>query len=381
MSNLKSLKSITSLYNKNVLLRVDYNVPLDDNGKVVDNYRIKASIPTIRYLLDAGANIVLISHLGRPSGRDPKLSLLQIKQEIETLLAHSVEWLPNWPEDSSRARIALAENLRFFEGEVDNDSKLAKKMATGVDVFVMDAFGCSHRQHASTFQIMSYVPVAAIGFLVEQELLAIQRIRDKSNITLVVGGAKISSKLSLLQALIPLVDKVLLAGGVANTFLYAADKSIGSSLYDIEYVKMAQELLANNQELFEMPVDAHCAENLDQLPKLVAIDDIQPKEKIFDIGLRTWQKFEAILAKSDVVIWAGPLGLVENIHYRYGSSKLADNLACANAFTIIGGGDTLACVANGLRDKINLISTGGGAFLAALDAIPCALEHEKLREK
>ena len=380
MSKLKALKDIFSFNNKTVVVGVDFNVPLDENGNILDNYRIVASVPTIRYLLDSGAHVVLISHLGRPNKRDDKLSLLIVKKELEGILMQPVEWLANWPNEKPKTRLSLAENLRFLDGEIDADSLLAKTMADGVDVFVMDAFGCTHRKHASTFSIMNYVTDVCVGLLVEKELEAIKNILQNSNVTLVVGGAKIASKLSFLKTLIPLVDNVLLAGGVANTFLKAAGYNIGSSLYDKDYIQIAKNMLQKNKGIFTMPVDVRCAKSTNEDVKKVTIDEVGLEDKIFDIGVKTWAKFKSVLEKSEVVVWAGPLGFVEKEQYRYGSNSLADYLATSSAFTVVGGGDTAACIEPKLRDKINIISTGGGAFLAALNSLPIALEHEKLRE-
>jgi phosphoglycerate kinase len=371
---------------KRVLERVDFNVPLDNQRHITDDTRIQAALPTIAYLIDHQAALILMSHLGRPDGKVvEKLSLAPIADRLAELLGRPVAMAADCvgPEVEEQARVLapgqvlLLENLRFHPEEERNDPDFARQLASLGDVFVNDAFGTAHRAHASTEGITRYLPGVA-GFLMEKELNFLGEALENPHrpFAAIVGGAKVSDKIKVLERLIGMVDMLLIGGGMANTFLKAEGYEIGDSLYEEGKVDMARELLAkaNQRGLnLQLPVDVVVADRFaaDANHKAVPANQVQPGWRILDIGPATVERFRAALADAHTIIWNGTLGVAEMPAFAKGTSAIVDILAQRTqdgATTIIGGGDSAAAVdAAGAADKMTHVSTGGGASLEFLE--------------
>ncbi|MCH8248074.1 MAG: phosphoglycerate kinase [Proteobacteria bacterium] len=361
------------LQGKRVLIREDLNVPVA-GGEVTSDSRIRAAIPTIEAALDAGAAVMLMSHLGRPTEGvvDDQFSLQPVADHLATLLDRDVPLVKDWINGVEVAvgAVVLLENVRFLDGEKACDEALAKKMAALCDVFVMDAFGTAHRTQASTYGVAEYAPVACAGPLLVAELEALATALDNPArpFVAIVGGSKVSTKLTVLDALTDVVDCLIVGGGIANTFIAAAGHDVGKSLYEANMLDVARELAANRNDRAEIPVltDVVVAKSLaadaDALVK--AVDAIAADEMILDIGPETARRFAAIIAGAGTIIWNGPVGVFEFDQFGLGTKLLADAIAAGDAYSVAGGGDTLAAIDKyGIADKISYISTGGGAFL------------------
>jgi len=361
------------LQGKRVLIREDLNVPVA-GGEVTSDSRIRAAIPTIEAALDAGAAVMLMSHLGRPTEGvvDDQFSLQPVADHLATLLDRDVPLVKDWINGVEVAvgAVVLLENVRFLDGEKACDEALAKKMASLCDVFVMDAFGTAHRTQASTYGVAEYAPVACAGPLLVAELEALATALDNPArpFVAIVGGSKVSTKLTVLDALTDVVDCLIVGGGIANTFIAAAGHDVGKSLYEANMLDVARELAANRNDRAEIPVltDVVVAKSLaadaDALVK--AVDAIAADELILDIGPETARRFAAIIAGAGTIIWNGPVGVFEFDQFGLGTKLLADAIAASDAYSVAGGGDTLAAIDKyGIADKISYISTGGGAFL------------------
>jgi phosphoglycerate kinase len=374
-----------ALSNRRVLIRVDLNVPLR-SGKILDDTRIRAIIPTIEWALKAQAKIILLSHLGRPIEGEytPALSLEPVAFHLSKLLQRPVHFKRDWLEGFliSPGEVVLCENVRFNVGEEANDLILAKKMASLCDVFVMDAFGTAHRAQASTVGIAQFAPEAVAGPLLIAELKALKQALEgaKMPVVAIVGGAKASDKLKVLKYLIPKINTLIVGGGIANTLLAAAGNSIGSSLYEPLFVEEAKILFALAKEYsvnIELPLDVTVAPELTALDKvrIVSLNEesgllvnIEPDEKILDIGPKTSEHYASILHQAGTILWNGPLGVFETDAFEKGTESLAKAIAHSNAFSIAGGGETLAAIEKyGVQQGISYISTGGGAFLEYLE--------------
>lgn len=361
------------LTNKRVLIRQDLNVPLKD-GVVSSDKRIKASLPTIKMALKKGAMVMLMSHLGRPSeGRyDEQFSLKPIADRLSELLDIPIRLEKNYLDgvQIDTGEIVLCENVRFNVGEKSNDDSLAKKMAALCDVFVMDAFGTAHRAQASTHGVAKYAPIACGGPLLSSELEALGKALDKPARPLVaiVGGAKVSTKLTMLENLSTIVDKLVVGGGIANTFIAASSNNIGKSLCEHSLIPIAKKLMQNCD--IPVPNDVICAKEFSASAKAKAklATNVSDDDMIFDIGATSAKALAKIMQTAGTIVWNGPVGVFEFDQFSTGTKTLATAIANSPAFSIAGGGDTLAAVDKfGIEDKISYISTGGGAFLEFLE--------------
>jgi phosphoglycerate kinase len=364
---------------KRVLVRVDFNVPLAD-GKVTDDRRIVGALPTIKYLVDQGARVVLCSHLGRPKGGpDPKYSLAPAAARLSELLGKPVKQISDCVGPAVEAAVAemkpgdvvLLENLRFHPEEEKNDPVFAQQLAKLGDVYVNDAFGSAHRAHASTEGVAHYLPAVA-GFLMEKELNFLGRaLADPEHpFVAIIGGAKISGKIDVIENLLPKVDALLIGGGMANTFFKAQGYAVGDSLVEDDRLDMAHAVLAKAGRKLVLPVDVVIADafSADAKTRTVSADEVPAGWRIMDVGPATIERFNQELATAKTVVWNGPMGVFEMQPFAAGTVAVAEILAESHATTIIGGGDSAAAVEQaGLADKMTHISTGGGASLEFLE--------------
>lgn len=366
------------LAGKRVLIREDLNVPIKD-GEVSSDARIRASLATIQQAHAAGAIVIIMSHLGRPEeGQyDKAYSLQPVAERLSVLLGEFVRLEKNWLDgvDGQVGDIILCENVRFNVGEKANDEALAKKIAGLCDVFVMDAFGTAHRAQASTHGVAKHAPVACAGPLLAAELNALGRALDKpaKPMLAVVGGAKVSSKLTVLDAMLDKVDQLIVGGGIANTFIAAKGYSVGQSLYEPSLVEEAKKLLVKaekNGAQIPVPVDVVCGKSFSEEAEAVVklVQDIEEDDLILDVGPQTAQRYADMVKAAATIVWNGPLGVFEFEQFSYGTEVLARAIATSDGFSIAGGGDTLAAVDKyEIADKVSYISTGGGAFLEFLE--------------
>jgi len=362
------------LAGKRVLIREDLNVPVSE-GEVTSDARIRAALPTIRLAMDRGARVMLMSHLGRPEeGKfDPALSLEPVARRLSDLLGQKVPLVSDWLDGVTVApgQAVLCENVRFNKGEKKDNEELARKMAALCDVFVMDAFGTAHRAEASTHGVARFAPVACAGPLLVGELAALERALDKPARPLVaiVAGSKVSTKLTILEALLEKVDRLIVGGGIANTFLAATGVSVGKSLAEMEMLDTCRRLLARARERgaeIPLPTDVVIATEFAATAHAYVrgIDDVHPGEMILDIGPDTCERLAALIAEAGTVLWNGPVGVFEFDQFGEGTRAIANAIASSKAFSLAGGGDTLAAIEKyGVEEGISYISTGGGAFL------------------
>ena len=367
------------LRGKRVFIRADLNVPQDATGKITDDSRIRASVPAMRLALKAGAAVMVTSHLGRPVEGEFKSedSLAPIAQRLSELLGVPVPVKPNWVDgvDVKPGQIVLLENCRCNKGEKKNDDGLARKMAALCDVYVNDAFGTAHRAEATTHGIAKYAPVACAGPLLAAELDALGKAlrQPKRPLVAIVAGSKVSTKLVILGELAKKVDQLIVGGGIANTFMLAAGLSIGKSLAEADLVGEARSIMAALKAkggAVPIPVDVVCAKEFSAEAKGTVTDakHVAADDLILDIGPKTAAQLAAIIAKAGTIVWNGPVGVFEFERFGEGTKTLAQAIASSKAFSIAGGGDTVAAIAKyGIEDKIGYISTGGGAFLEFLE--------------
>ena len=362
---------------KRVLIREDLNVPLKD-GQVTSDTRIRAALPTIRAARDAGAAVIVMSHLGRPKeGQyDPAFSLAPVADYISELLGSPVALAQDWLDGVNVAAgdVVLCENVRFNVGEKANDDALARRMAALCDIYVMDAFGTAHRAQASTHGVGMHAPVACAGPLLVAELEALGRaLQDPARpVVAIVGGSKVSTKLTVLKTLAERVDQLIVGGGIANTFIAAAGHNVGQSLCEPDLVPDAQALMREAPGRAQIPVPADVVVALEVSPSAPAsqrgIAEVNDDELILDIGPRTAEQYAAILAQAGTIVWNGPVGVFEIDQFGAGTRRVAEAVADSEAFSIAGGGDTLAALEKyGLTERVSYISTGGGAFLEFLE--------------
>jgi phosphoglycerate kinase len=359
--------SEVELATKRVLIREDLNVPLDE-GRITSDVRITAALPTINAALEANAAIMLMSHLGRPTegATDAALSLNPIAVHLTQLLGRDVQLITDWIDGVAvePGQVVLLENVRFFEGEKACDDDLSKKMAKLCDVFVMDAFGTAHRAQASTYGVAKHAPIACAGPLLSAELDALGKALDNPArpMVAIVGGSKVSTKLTVLDALSQIVDQLIVGGGIANTFIAAAGHEVGKSLYEADMLERAKALAAK----IPVPVDVVTGKafSADAIAETKSVSEVAADDLILDIGPETAAQFAEILKTAGTIIWNGPVGVFEFDQFGGGTKALAEAIAASPAFSVAGGGDTLAAIDKyGVADRISYISTGGGAFL------------------
>jgi phosphoglycerate kinase len=367
------------LRGKRVFIRADMNVPMDDAGRITDDTRIRASLPAIRHALAQGAAVMVTSHLGRPTEGElkPEDSLAPVAERLSALLGREVPLIRDWVDgvEVKPGEVVLLENCRVNKGEKKNDDALARKMAALCDVYVNDAFGTAHRAEATTHGIAKYAPVACAGPLLAAELEALGKALEnpKRPLVAIVGGSKVSTKLTVLKNLAARVDQLIVGGGIANTFILAAGGKIGKSLAEPELANEAREIMRLMEErggAVPIPIDVVCAKELAPTAKaeLKATQEVADDDLILDIGPQSATALETFVRRAGTVVWNGPLGVFEYDPFGEGTRRLAQAIAGSSAFSIAGGGDTLAAIAKyGVGDKISYISTGGGAFLEFLE--------------
>lgn len=376
--NKRTIRNLQDLNGRRVLVRVDFNVPLR-NGQITDDTRIRAALPTINYLLSQGASVVLMSHLGRPKGVDPSQSLKPAADRLSELINRPVQFAEDCvgepAESKSRALkpgdVLLLENLRFHKAEEKNDPDFAKQLAAHGDIYVNDAFGSAHRAHASVEAVAHFLPAAA-GFLMEKEINYLGGVLDNPQrpFVAILGGAKISDKLPVIENLAKLADKLIIGGGMANTFLKAKGYEMGDSLVENDAIEQAHELLNAWSARLMLPVDAVVADAFsnDATKEIVTVSEVKPGWRILDIGPRTVEQYINALKGARTIFWNGPMGVFEFPRFATGTTEIAKAVAASGATSVIGGGDSVAAVEQaGVADKISHISTGGGASLEFME--------------
>lgn len=382
MSGVKSLKDI-ELSGKRVLIRVDFNVPMDEHYTIGDDSRIRAALPTINYCIDhKAASIILVSHLGRPKGIfDERYTLRHLQKRLERLLEKKVAFVETLEELQTKAskadesEIFLLENIRFFEGEKKNDPAFCAQLADLCDVYVNDAFGTAHRKDASTYGITDFAQTKVAGFLMMREIDAFMKALENPirPIALVVGGSKISTKITLLSSVIPKIDKLIIGGAMSNTFLKALGYDMKRSLVEDDYVETAKEVLKTAKVYgvkVYLPVDVVITDSINTPVdiKVVPVQDVLEGFYAVDIGPATLKLFSEAVELSNTIIWNGPMGIYEISQFAKGTFKLASTIAESYAFSIVGGGDTADAVEKaGEKEHFSFISTGGGASLELLE--------------
>lgn len=382
MANVQTLSALAKngqLKDKRVFIRSDLNVPLADDGSITEDTRIRASVPAIQMALDAGAAVMVTSHLGRPtegtlSSED---TLAPVAARLSELLGKPVQLVQDWVDgvDVTPGQVVLLENCRVNKGEKKNDETLSRKMAALCDVYVNDAFGTAHRAEATTHGIAKFAPIACAGPLLEAELDALGKAlqNPKRPLVAIVGGSKVSTKLSILQSLADKVDQLVVGGGIANTFMLASGKKIGKSLAEpdqIDQAKTVIDLMARRGASVPIPTDVVCGKEFSPQAKGEAksADAVEDDDMIFDIGQETAGKLAGILKNAGTIVWNGPVGVFEFDAFANGTREVAEAIAASDGFSIAGGGDTLAAISKfNITDKVGYISTGGGAFLEFLE--------------
>ncbi len=378
--NKKTVKDV-DLKGKRVIMRVDFNVPMA-NGAVTDDKRIRASLPTIQYILGQGASLVLMSHLGRPQGAgfDPAFSLKAASEALAKLLGKPVQMAPDCigPEVEAMAKalqpgdVLMLENVRFHKEEEKNDPEFAKKLAALGEVYVCDAFGSAHRAHASVEGIAHHLPVAVAGFLMEQELDYLGRATSNPErpYIAILGGAKISDKILVVENLLKQCDRLIIGGGMANTFLAAQGYEMANSLVETSSIETAQSIMAKAGDKLLLPIDAVVADKFDAAAnsQIVEVDQVPAGWRVMDIGPQSIEKFGEALKGARLVVWNGPMGVFEMPKFAEGTFAIAKLLARSGATTVIGGGDSASAVKKaGVAKQMTHISTGGGASLEFLE--------------
>ncbi len=388
MREKKTLRDL-DLRGKRVLVRVDFNVPIDEQGNIVDDTRIRASLPTVEYLLDARARIILMSHLGRPRGRDPRYSLAPVAKRLSRFVGREVKLAPDCVgEEVKRAvaqlgegEILLLENLRFHPEETAGDEEFARKLSELGEVYVGDAFGTCHRKHASVYVVPRFLKPAVMGFLLEKEINYFKRamVNPQRPVTAILGGAKVSTKLGIIRNLLERVDKLFIGGAMAFTFIRSMGYGVGDSLVEEELIPTAREILESAREKdvkLYLPVDFVIGKEIsDQTPtRVVPWQEIPQGWMGLDIGHVSLELLKEVMADAQTVIWNGPMGVFELDRFKNGTFSTAKMVAESSALTIAGGGDTDHAIHRaGVYSAIDFVSTGGGAFLELLkgNSLPC----------
>lgn len=386
MSPVQTLSALAKngvLKGKRVFIRSDLNVPFDDAGNITEDTRIRASLNAIRLALNAGAAVMVTSHLGRPSegaAVSQSVSLKPVALRLSQLLGQEVPLLSNWLDgvEVSAGQVVLLENCRLNVGEKANDENLSKRMAALCDVYVNDAFGSAHRAQASTYGIARYAPIACAGPLLESELAALEQGLENPRRPLVaiVGGSKVSTKLSILLSLAERVDQLIVGGGIANTFMLAQGLPIGESLAEPSQCEEALAVIKRMQERgaeVPIPLDVVCAKTLsaDAEATVKRVEEVAPDDRILDVGPVTARHLAEILEEAGTIVWNGPIGVFEIDAFGNGTRTITEAIARSKAYSMAGGGDTLAAIAKyGVGEQIDYISTGGGAFLEFIEGKP-----------
>ena len=367
------------LKGKRVLLREDFNVPINDDGKIISDVRIRAALPTIKHVLAQNGAVILLSHRGRPleGSYDQAYTLAPVAQCLQKLLEKPVKLIYPWVDgfDIQPGEVVLCENVRFNEGETSNNAALAKKIAALGDVFVMDAFATAHRAHASTHGVACYIPVACAGPLLMNEVTAINQAIEApaKPVVAIVGGAKVSTKIDVLKNLVKKVDTLIVGGGIANTFLAASGFPVGKSLYEANCLNVAEDIFHLAEELgvdIPLPADVVVASEFSSdAPATVRdVKDVSENDMILDIGPKTSEAYRKHLQQANTILWNGPVGVFEFPAFSKGTETLANTIANSSAFSIAGGGDTIAAIEKfAIQNAISYVSTGGGAFLELLE--------------
>ncbi len=380
--NKKTFKDV-DVTGKKVFVRVDFNVPLDESNKIIDDTRIKAALPTITYLMHHGAKIILCSHLGRPNGMfNPKFSLAPVAKRLQELLNHPVKLASDAIGESAIALtnemkdgdIVMLENIRFYKEEEENDDEFAKKLASLADIYINDAFGAAHRAHASTAGIARHLPAVA-GFLMSKEIVSLSKVLYAAEppVVVILGGAKISDKIGVISKLIMKANVFLIGGAMANTFIVARGGNVGLSRYEADKVDVAKKILEEAEKLnvkVLLPVDSVVANEFAPDAKAKTVDAYAVPEGFqgMDIGRKTTRMFVKEIKKAKTIIWNGPLGVYEFKRFQKGTKKIAKAVAKSNAVSVVGGGDSAAAITElGYASRVTHLSTGGGATLKFLE--------------
>ena len=382
---MNSIKDI-SFEQKKVLIRVDFNVPINDKDQVTDNSRIKSSIPTIKHVLDQGGCCILVSHLGRPKGVDPQFSLKKIIPELEHLLNLKVKFISDFFESKDKhqelrlkkGEVALLENLRFNPEETAADEAFAKRLSTLADIYINDAFGTTHREHASTATVAKFFEIKCAGLLLQREIDSLQKLlkNPKRPVTAIIGGAKVSSKLSVIVNMLNVVDNLIIGGGMAYTFIKNNGGSIGDSIFEKDCLNDCTKIIeqAKNKGVnIYLPTDVIASNEFSDtsLKKEINIYEIPQGWQGLDIGTQTRKEFEKIIFSSKTILWNGPMGVFEMSSFEHGTKEVAIAVGKATtqgAFSLVGGGDSVAAIKKfKLEQSISCISTGGGAMLESLE--------------
>ena len=380
--NKRTLRDV-DLGGKRVLVRVDFNVPQSPDGSVADNTRIRETLPTIQHLRDQGCRVILVSHLGRPDGkRDPRLSLEPVARELEELLGGTVAFATDTVGPDAQAKltvlppggILVVENVRFHPQEEANDPNFAAELANLGDVFVNDAFGTAHRAHASTAGVAQHLPAIA-GLLMEKEIEVLGGVLENPRrpLAAVIGGAKVSSKIAVLENLLPRVDALVIGGGMACTFLKAKGLEVGRSLLEQDRVEFAAELMRRAETRstrFLLPLDGICADSLENPSRTITVDvaEMPADLMMLDIGPRSVELFAREVSEAGTILWNGPMGVFENERFAEGTKRVAEAIASSGATTVVGGGDTVAAIERfSDASRFTHVSTGGGASLEFLE--------------
>ena len=382
---MKSINEI-SFNGKKVFIRVDFNVPFNDEGEITDNSRIVAALPTIEFVISSGGACILASHLGRPDGKNPALSLKKIIPELKKLLGKDVIFLGDSIGDQTKeicsnlkkGQIALLENLRFYKEETKADERFAKQLSALADIYINDAYGTTHREHASTATIAQFFSEKAPGMLLEKEIKSLKKLMDKPKkpVTAIIGGAKVSSKISVIANILGFVDNLIIGGGMAYTFIKNNGGRIGDSIFEADRLNDCTEILSKakneNVNVF-LPEDILCSNEFSNsgLQKVTNIYEVPEGWQGLDIGPKTMYKFEQVILGSSTILWNGPMGVFEIPSFEKGTLVVAKTIAKATqngAYSLIGGGDSVAAIKKfGLQNQVSFISTGGGAMLESLE--------------
>ncbi len=391
----RSVKDLVNLKGKVILLRADFNVPLDGAGRIMDLNRVNESIPTIKYLIGQGAKVVILSHLGRPKGYEIRASLWQISLILMKRLNTKVYFSNKviGPEVKERIRsmkngdVLLLENVRFYEEETACDMKFAREIASYGDLYVNDAFGCSHRKHASTYGLARVLP-NAVGLLVEKETMVLTDAMEnpKRPFVAIIGGVKVPDKIKILKKFVDVADTILIGGAMAYTFMLAKGIAVGESLTYLDCVQVASDILQYAKDKGKkilLPIDHVIVHKNAQRQRKVVVDNMEEDMMGMDIGPKTIKMFGEEIARAGQIIWNGPMGLYEQDKFKEGTLKLAEVVANSKAYSIVGGGDSVSAIKLAkCEDKINFLSTGGGATLKFIeDGSLCCIDviQEKIR--